>query len=138
MSATASRAASTFSESLLMTRTLLIVCSLLLGGCATRPALYQWGGYDELLYQSYKTPATAQTARTKLEAHIASLEKSQQKVAPGLYAELGTFYLQGGDTAKAVSYYTKERNAWPESRGLMDALIGNLNKPKSADAGSKS
>ena len=44
-------------------------------------------------------------------------------VAPGLYAELGTLYLQGGDNARAIVFYTKERDAWPESRTLMDGLI---------------
>ena len=121
-----------------MKRIFLIACGLLLGGCAHRPVLYEWGGYDELLYQSYETPEAAATAREKLQAHIAGLEQTRQKVAPGLYAELGTFYLQGGDSARAVSFYAKERDAWPESRALMDALIGNLGKAKTVDAGGKS
>jgi len=56
------------------------------------------------------------------------MEAGRQKVAPGLYAELGTLYLQAGESAKAKSYYTKERDAWPESRGLMTAMIENIDR----------
>jgi hypothetical protein len=63
---------------------------------------------------------------------------SKQKIAPGLYAELGTLYLQAGDATKAVAMYTKEREVWPESRGLMDALINNVAKRASEKSEVKS
>ena len=100
-----------------------VLLSLL--GCAT-PTTYQWGGYDALLYQSYKSPEKGVEVRQALEAHITKLEQSHQKVAPGLYAEVGTMYLQAGDSTKALVFYERERSAWPESKGLMDALIGNI------------
>lgn len=106
----------------------LLACGLFLTGCANRPSLYQWGGYDAMLYQSYKDPEKVVAFRTGLELHIAQMELSKQKIAPGLYAELGTIYLQAGDSSKAVAMYTKEREAWPESRGLMDTLINNVAK----------
>jgi hypothetical protein len=104
---------------------------VLMTGCATRTGLYQWGGYDAMLYQSYKNPEKAVEFRQGLELHITKMEASNQKVAPGLYAELGTLYLQTGDNTKAVSMYKKERDAWPESRGLMDSLITNVAKRSS-------
>ena len=76
--------------------------------------------------------------RQGLELHIAKMEQSQQKTAPGLYAELGTLYLQAGDSTKAVAMYTKERDAWPESKGLMDALINNVAKRTTVKAEVKS
>lgn len=108
---------------------LLAACVLCLAGCAQQNAMYQWGGYDAMLYQSYKNPEKAAELRQGLETHIAKLEQSQQKVAPGLYAELGTIYLQAGNRAQAAAMYGKERAAWPESQGLMDALIKNTEKP---------
>lgn len=66
------------------------------------------------------------------------MEAARQKVAPGLYAELGTLYLQAGDASRAVALYTKERDAWPESRGLMDALITNVGKRNTAKSEVKS
>ena len=106
----------------------LLACSLFLTGCANRGAIYQWGGYDTMLYQSYKNPEKAVEFREGLELHVTKMEQSKQKVAPGLYAELGTLYLQAGDPNKAIAMYTKEREAWPESRGLMDTLINNIGK----------
>ena len=76
--------------------------------------------------------------RINLEAHIGAIEKSNQKVAPGLYAELGTLYLQMGSSDRAITYYTKERAAWPESSTLMTAMIENINRRQQASKESKS
>lgn len=116
----------------------LALCGLFLTGCATRGQMYQWGGYDALLYQSYKNPEKVVEFRLGLETHIAAMEKSNLKVAPGLYAELGTMYLQEGDPKKAIAMYTKERDAWPESKGLMDALIKTTEKRTGASTEVKS
>ena len=118
---------------------LIVLASLFMTGCANR--LYQWGdygGFDSKLYQSYKNPEKALEFRQGLDIHISKLEASKQKVAPGLYAELGTLYLQAGDASKAVVMYNKERDAWPESRVLMDALINNVTKRTGAKTEVKS
>ena len=104
-----------------------MLCSLFMTGCATQP-MYQWGGYDAMLYQSYKNPEKTLEFRQGLEKHIAKMDESKQKAAPGLYAELGTLYLQSGDSTKAIAMYTKEKDAWPESKRLMDSLINNVGK----------
>ena len=109
---------------------------LLLTGCAA-PGLYQWGGYDQSLYAGYKDVTKMEALRIKLEAHVGEMEKSNARVAPGLYAELGTLYLKSGATQKAIDFYTKERNAWPESRVLMTSLIQNLERRQSASSGTK-
>lgn len=103
-----------------------------LTGCATQQNLYQWGGYDSALYATYKNPEQTVELQKKLEAHIAAMTQGNQKVAPGLYAELGSLYLQSGNTAEAIAQYQKERDAWPESKALMDALISTLEKRQSA------
>jgi len=106
---------------------ILIVVALALTGCATQQR-YQWGGYDELLYQGYKDPNKMEAMRASLETHISAMEKANQKVAPGLYAELGTLYLQKGDSARAVALYSKERDMWPESNGIMTVVITNVER----------
>ena len=108
----------------------------LLTGCAA-PGLYQWGGYDQSLYAGYKDVTKMEALRIKLEAHVGEMEKSNARVAPGLYAELGTLYLKAGATQKSIDFYTKERNAWPESRVLMTSLIQNLERRQSAASGTK-
>ncbi len=109
----------------------------LMTGCATDRSLYQWGGYDEALYSSYKNPETVAALQSKLEIHIAAMNAAGQKVAPGLYAELGSLYLQSGKTDAAIEQYRNERELWPESRQLMDSMIGTLEsrgKSKSPDS----
>ena len=98
----------------------------LMTGCATNQNLYQWGGYDAALYSTYKSPETVVELQTKLETHIAAMTQANQKVAPGLYAELGSLYLQAGKTDEAIAQYNKERELWPESRTLMDSMIKTL------------
>jgi hypothetical protein len=109
---------------------LLLIAVIALTGCVA--PRYQWGKYDEMLYQTYKNPGKAEEMRVSLEAHLASLEASKQRVAPGLYAELGTIYLQGGDKKKAAAFYSKEKAAWPESQELMNALIKNIERVEGA------
>lgn len=105
----------------------IVLAAILLGGCVTTPT-YQWGGYESKLYAGYKDQTKMEELRVGLETHIAAMNSSGQKVAPGLYAELGTLYLQGGDSVKARAMYSRERDAWPESKGLMDAMISNLER----------
>lgn len=107
---------------------ILIACAALaLAGCATpNTGLYQWGGYDGLMYQAYKNPEAVVKSRDALAAHIDAMQKGGQRVAPGLYADLGTMLLQAGDKAGALANYRRERALWPESAVLMDAMIKNL------------
>jgi len=108
-----------------------IVLLVTLTGCAPT-GLYKWGGYEQKLFSSYKDPTQVENLRVLLESHIAEMDGSGQKVAPGLYAELGTIYLQVGTTDKAIAMYSKERDAWPESRGLMTAMIQNIGRRQQA------
>ncbi len=113
-----------------MTRILLATALILvLPGCATHQH-YDWNNYDASLYRYYKDPTSAEAFRTTMEVHLRSLEEKKLRPAPGLYAELGTLYLERGDRDTAASYYRKERDAWPESRHLMDTMLSNLDKMK--------
>jgi len=108
----------------------LLLVSTGLMGCAT-PGGYDWGAYDQMLYQSYKDPSMKEAARLGIEKHIAVLEASGRRVPPGLYAELGTFYLEMGETDSAIALYGKERDSWPESEHLMNAMITRLDRRRS-------
>lgn len=108
----------------------------ILTGCAST-SLYQWAGYEDQLYASYKDPTKVEAMRNRLEAHIQQARQSGIKVAPGLYAELGTLYLQAGQRKQAISYYEQERQNWPESKQLMTALIQNLERLEQQAQGAK-
>jgi len=116
-----------------MKPTLILVALLALSGCATNHGLYEWGGYDALLYQSYKEPAGVPKNMQALAAHIGALEKGGKRVAPGLHADLGTMLLQAGDKDGALSNFRRERELWPESAVLMDAMIKNLETTSKAE-----
>lgn len=116
-----------------MIHTFLIALFVIsLTGCATDPGLYQWGSYENDLYAGYKDTTQVEKLRINLETHTMLMEKNGQKVAPGLYAELGTLYLQSGAPTKAIIMYKKERDVWPESKGLMSAMIQNLERRQKA------
>lgn len=110
-------------------KNLLGVCVVLLlaSGCVTRR--YDWDNYDGRLYQYYKSPASADDFRVSMENHFKVLESQKLRPAPGLYAEVGTLYLEKGDRQTAQVYYQKERDTWPESRYLMDSMLSHLQKP---------
>lgn len=112
---------------------LLLAITLSLSACV-QPGMYKWGTYEQDLHRSYADPNHTKEMQLKLESHISTIEAERQKVAPGLYAELGTLYLQEGNSAKAKQFYGKERDAWPESKGLMTALIQNIERRDQAKA----
>jgi len=111
-----------------------LLLAIAVTGCATKGGLYSWGGYDAALYGSYSDPTTVAANMQKLEAHVQTLESSKQKVPPGLYADLGMLQLQAGNREKAQANFHKERETWPESAVLMDALINNGTTPKAKEA----
>lgn len=114
---------------------ILGLLSFIMTGCAVKQQpLYAWGSYEPMLYASYKDPAKAEDMRVYLTSQISEAERRNQKVPPGLYAELGTLYLQAGDNDKALGLYAKERNTWPESRGMMDAMIRTLERRQTPSA----
>jgi hypothetical protein len=114
-----------------------VVCALALGGCASgNKGMYDWGGYDAMLYGGYKDPTTVAASMQKLETHIQKLEQGKLKVPPGLYADLGMLQLQAGAKDKAQANFRKERELWPESASLMDALINNGVMPKAKEGNS--
>lgn len=119
-----------------MIRTVALVGCLALTGCASK-GLYQWGGYEEQLYASYKDPTKLEALRIKLENLLQETQKTGRRVAPGLYAELGTVYLQAGNRQEAIRYYGLERSTWPESTLLMTAMIQNLERLEKGPQGDK-
>ena len=79
---------------------LLVV--LALAGCATGP-LYEWGHYEDLVYEMYVQPGKADPAVQveKLSRDVAEAETKGRLVPPGVYAHLGYMYLLQGNAAAA-------------------------------------
>ncbi len=116
----------------------ILSLALLLGACAGPVTKYHWGTYEPALYQYYKTPSEVENFAAELARTIKQAEEKSQKVPPGIFAEYGHVLQQQGKYAEAVSYYEKEKRAWPESTVLMNAMLKSVDaapKKKSARAG---
>lgn len=95
-------------------------------GCATSGSLYNWGNYEQNLFNYYHKPAVQEAVVVNHLEFLAALEASGKRPAPGLLAEAGTLLLLQGETQKAIEYYRMEHDEWPESRAMMSTLIANL------------
>jgi hypothetical protein len=115
-----------------MSRRLLMLAGMLaLSACATQPALYSWGSYEEVIYASY-----AAAGDVPPEQQIEVLEKDfqvarakQLRMPPGWHAHLGYLYYQVGKTDQARQEFATEKTEFPESAVLVDRLLANLQKP---------
>ena len=105
---------------------LLIVCVIAgINGCASKPTLYHWGSYEDMLYNMYVKPSKA-TPLIQIRLIIEDFHKAnakQFKVAPGIYAHLGMLYAQIGDKPAAISALKMEKKLFPESTVMIDGLI---------------
>ncbi len=98
--------------------------AVILGGCAG-PKLYYWGDYSDTLYANRKTPGdeTQFVHIQELREIITVSKQRNQRVPPGVYAELGYFYLKTNQSRLAVDYFRQEQQLYPESTVLMERLI---------------
>lgn len=104
---------------------LVALSSVALSGCAPG-SRWTWNNYQEHLYDYYAQKLSdAEYVEFLLQAEKDS-QNGNTKLAPGLYAEIGTLYLRMGQEKEAVGYYQKEAEAWPEAKPFMDALIKGL------------
>lgn len=103
-----------------------ILAVILLSGC-TSSHIYEWGNYDQWLYENYKHPKNDEELYVDLTALITQYESRKKPaakpMAPGLYAEYGFLLMRRGENQQAIKYYNKEKALWPESASFMDSMI---------------
>jgi hypothetical protein len=87
--------------------------------------MYNWEDYSKTLY-AYKKDSNEES----LLKHMKELEKiievsnqNNMRVPPGVYGELGYYYLRSNKIKEAVEYFNFEKQLYPESGILMDRLI---------------
>ena len=98
-------------------------------GCVA-PRHYEWGGYDQKLYNHYKDPAQKEEFHNAMKEALLEAEGAS-KVPPGLYAEFGFLMYEQGNSLEAIRYYQKEADKWPESKFFMQKMI-NVAEKRSA------
>ena len=105
--------------------TLLSLCCGVLTGCATQSGLYHWGNYEQIIYNMYINPGSADP-RTQIQALSVDIQEAEnhgKKVAPGVYAHLGMMYAMLGDGGDAMAAFEMEKKLYPESSHLVDGMI---------------
>lgn len=109
----------------------LCICMVMLSGCANQQTrLYQWGSYENQLYENYSNPGKFNAADQiiKLEQDIEKARAENKSLPPGYYAHLGYLYFQDNKADKAMQSLQTEKNLFPESAVYMDRLISQVKK----------
>lgn len=108
--------------------------AMVLYGCGSTPHIFEWGGYQDLIYTDYSNPGeVSQEDKIKILTDvIATSEKTGRKVAPGIHAQLGYIYSQSGNADAARAQFISEERLFPESKVFMDGLISRLPAPSDA------
>ena len=106
-------------------------CGAAVTGCAPRP-LYDWGRYEESLQASYVSHDDDQVW-SGLEATVTAAERSRHRLPPGACAEYGFALYRRGDRDRAITYFEREAQLFPESKPLMDKLIAKIRGGSSPD-----
>jgi hypothetical protein len=108
---------------------IIFTISMLFTSCAA-PGLYYWGDYPKTLYKYRKN-----ADESSLNNHVEQLEKIIQtskrrniRVAPGLQAELGYYYLIMNKEDNAQIMFNAEMNMYPESEVLMKRILEKMEK----------
>lgn len=105
---------------------------LALTGCANRTSTFYWGDYEQLIYDMYIEPGSAD-ATTQIQKLTETIEEAQangQSIAPGIHAHLGYMYALQGNTAQSISEFQIEKSLFPESSVLIDGMMNRLKGAK--------
>lgn len=110
-------------------RLLPVVALCALSGCAS-PGLYYWGHYEDLIYDTYAKPGTADsgTQVAKLTEDIDKAHAEGKAVPPGVHAQLGYVYYQQGNLGGAEHEFQTEKQLFPESTVFIDGLLKRMNR----------
>lgn len=109
----------------------IFLSATVMSGCANQqPRLYQWGSYENQLYENYSNPGKFSAADQiiKLEQDIEKARAENKSVPPGYYAHLGYLYFQDNKTDKAMQSLLTEKTLFPESAIYIDRLISQAKK----------
>lgn len=108
----------------------VLVVSCLIMGCATSQPLYYWGNYEEIIYQMYIKPGSADPGSQvqKLKEDVNKASSEGKLVPPGVHAHLGYMYFLQGNTHDALLEFEAEKKLFPESAKFVDGLTGRIKK----------
>ena len=100
-----------------------------LAGCASKPALYEWGSYQPQVYAYFQAEGGVEAQLTALEADLQKMRAAGKNPPPGFHAHLGLLYSHLGKADQMVQAFRTEQTLYPESRAYMDFLLKKAVKP---------
>ena len=105
--------------------TVLAATLLMASGCASRPQLYYWGAYEDVLNSYYTEPGSMQAERQieLLTREIEQANNHKEHVAPGVYAQLGLAYADLGNVQASEAAFNREAELFPEAKPMLDAMM---------------
>ena len=110
-------------------RLMIASYALLIAGCAapTRP-LYQWGTYEELIYQSWREPGSMPVEKqVELLQHDYQQGQAQNmRMPPGWHAHLAMLYARMGRHDEAIKELGVEKAEFPESGVFVERMLANM------------
>lgn len=104
-----------------------------LTGCAQAPkSLYQWGGYQDQLYEHFKGDRQSPAEQVRvLEAQAQKARAGGRALPPGFRAHLGMMHLRLGQEDRARQLFEAEKASFPEATPYMDFLLKRLTSARS-------
>lgn len=125
---------------IMKTNLLMVVCAAMLAtGCANTAnkvkPMYDYGEYSETFYTMKKDVGENSINEWKITLEDVIQRSGEQsiRVPPGVYANLGYFYLKVNDSRTAISYFELEKSIYPESVIFMNNLINKVKMQGSND-----
>ena len=106
---------------------LLMAGALVLGACASKPALYSWGPYENQVYAHFKNESPEQQILI-LERHAQETQASGKQLPPGFRAHLGLLYAKVGREGDFFAALEQEKTFFPESAPYVDRLLLTVKK----------
>jgi hypothetical protein len=100
----------------------------LLIGCAGPTTLYEWGRYEDAIYDMYLKPGKVSDAEEieRLEQQIEETVSAGKFVPPGLHAHLAYLYISDGDYATALVHLQSEKAKFRASTHFIDGIIERM------------
>ena len=93
---------------------LIILCAVLIQGCASQTTLYDWRNYESVVYKHFQNESPEEQIQI-LEKDLLETNKKGTNPPPGFYAHLAFLYGKIGQTGKMNEMLALEGSAFPEA-----------------------
>lgn len=102
--------------------------SCVAGPCGCSHQIYDWGTYEESIYDLYEGDLDLGGEIERLDAEIQESRNENRQVPPGKLAHLGFLQLKNGDVGAARRNFESEKALYPECSEFMDFMLKRARK----------